>query len=301
VSFSRMMGAFGRRGWCLLVACGLLLGVGASSSSAAVPGPPRCIGTPQAPGALAGQFPSNVIIEGVCAVNSGVAIVRGNLILRPGASLFSVFAHNDSTGSGPSRLIVYGTVRVEDGATLVIGCEPAHQPCLDDPTGTSSPRIFGNISALRPLGVIVHSGTIFGSIREAEGGGGKTCEPSGIFAELLESPVFSDYEDSTVGGRVIVSGLESCWLGLARLHVGGSVNVINNQLADPDAIEILANNIARNLNCQGNSMVWNSADLTEGVLFPRRPEPNTVNGKRHGQCVLASPETEGGEPGPGPF
>ncbi len=267
---------------------------------AALPGPPRCSGTPQAPGALAGQYSSNVVIEGVCVVNSGLAVIRGNLVLRPGASLLSVFAHNDRTGSGPSKLTVFGSVRVESGATAVLGCEPEHSPCLDDPSAPSSPRIFGNLVSRQPLGVVVHDATIFGSVREIEGGGGKTCEPSGIFAELLEAPVFSDYEDTTVGRGIFVSGLESCWLGLIRMHVGASMRVINNQLADPDAIEILANTIARNLNCQGNSMVWNSADLTE-ELFPRAPEPNTVGGRRLGQCVLASPETEGGEPGPGPF
>ena len=67
------------------------------------------------------------------------------------------------------------------------------------------------------------------------------------------------------------------------------MRVIDNQFADPDAIEILANRIGRNLNCRGNSMVWNSADLTEGELFPRLPEPNTVGGQRLGQCILASP------------
>jgi hypothetical protein len=33
------------------------------------------------------------------------------------------------------------------------------------------------------------------------GGGGVTCDPSGIFL-AFQSPVFSDYEDSTVGGSL---------------------------------------------------------------------------------------------------
>jgi hypothetical protein len=47
--------------------------------------------------------------------------------------------------------------------------------------------------------------------------------------------------------------------------------------------------------------MWNSFDLTEN-LFPRQAAPNTVDGSRVGpQCMLASPITEGGPPGPGPF
>jgi hypothetical protein len=78
--------------------------------------------------------------------------------------------------------------------------------------------------------------------------------------------------------------------------------LINNQLADPDAIEILANQISGNLLCLKNSQVWNSAEAVPGgELFPRDAEPNTVSGHRVGQCVLASPETAGGPSGPGPF
>jgi hypothetical protein len=97
-----------------------------------------------------------------------------------------------------------------------------------------------------------------------------------------------------------VSGLSSCWLGVARVQVGGDLRMFANQLADPDAIEIIANQIRHSLACFANSQVWDSADLTE-ALYPRQPEPNTVGGRRFGQCVLASPETEGGPPGPGPF
>ncbi len=42
---------------------------------------------------------------------------------------------------------------------------------------------------------------------------------TGIFA-TLESPVYSDYEDSTIGGNLRVTGLGSCWYGALRDHVG---------------------------------------------------------------------------------
>jgi hypothetical protein len=115
--------------------------------------------------------------------------------------------------------------------------------------------------------------------------------------------VYSDYEDSTVVGDLTIAGLRSCWLGMARVHLGGNANFANSKFADPDAIEILANHIRGDLVCVGNSMVWDSADIspTPGVLFPRLPEPNWVGGHRFGQCRLSSPTSQGGPLGPGLF
>ena len=92
------------------------------------------------------------------------------------------------------------------------------------------------------------------------GGGGRNCTPTGVF-KLFDSPVYSTYEVSTVGGDVRVSGVRSCWMGMVSLNVGRMV-VWNNQLADPDAIEILANHITGNLSCRFNSLTWNSEDIS---------------------------------------
>jgi hypothetical protein len=146
----------------------------------------------------------------------------------------------------------------------------------------------------------VHNTTIGGNVTQNGGGGGFTCEPTGIFA-ANHVPVYSTYEDGQVGGNLSVTGLTSCWLGVAREHVGGNLSAIGDQLADPDAIELVSNTVQGNLICHGDSQVWDSGDASPPALFPRTPTPNTVNGKRIGQCVLASPAEEGGAPGPGPF
>jgi hypothetical protein len=309
----------------LLVAGGLAVSVVAlSAGTATAGGPPghlggwlhgrsshrqpartrTCTGTPEAPGVLAGVYVGDVTIEGICEVNAGQARVLGNLTASPGSVLLAAFGLNDQTGSGSSSLTVAGNLRVQSGATVLLGCEPEHFPCVDDPdpehaTLSSQGRVFGNLREQQPLGVVVHNSLIFGDVSENGGGGGQTCEPSGVFA-IFGSPVYSDYEDSFVAGNLDVTGLTSCWLGVIRNHVGGNMRMINDQLADPDAIEILSNQIAGNLNCQQNSQVWDSADETE-ALYPRVPGPNTVGGKRIGQCVLASPATEGGPLGPGAF
>lgn len=263
-----------------------------------------CSGTLEAPGTLSGPYYGTVLVEGACVVNAGQATVYGDLVVRPGATLLAAFALDDEAGSGSSGLTVAGNVLVEDGGTAIVGCEAEHFPCFDDPnqeapTLSSADSIGGNLLELRPLGVVVHNSAVGRNVLEYGGGGGETCEPSGAFA-LFGVPVYSDYEDLTVRGTLEVGGLSSCWLGVVRTQVGGDVRLFSNQLADPDAIEIISNEIRHNLACFGNSQVWDSADVGE-TLFPRQPEPNAVGGRRFGQCVLASPETEGGPPGPGPF
>ncbi len=285
---------------------GMLAAGPVTAAGAAVTGQKAavCSGTPKSPGVLAGRYSSDVVVKGACEVNAGRAVVGGDLRLNPGSALLAVFALNDKTGSGSSSLSVRGDVRVGMGATLLMGCDPQSFPCLDDPhpkapTLSSHATVGRNMISFRPLGVIVHNTSIGGYVNQFAGGGGRTCTPSGVF-KLFKSPVYSTYEDSSVRGSVKVSGVRSCWMGMARLHVGGTMVVWNNKLADPDAIEILANHIGGDLVCSRNSRTWDSADVGQH-LFPRKPEPNTVAGHRFGQCVLSSPTKPGGHPGPGPF
>jgi hypothetical protein len=193
------------------------------------------------------------------------------------------------------NLTVGRDVFVGRRATLVGGQDP------DQSSG--SPSIFhvrGNLKATRALAVVLHEGEIDGSALQTRGGGGETCQPQGIFRQF-GSPVFSAYEGMRIGGTLTVKGLRSCWFGITHNQdIGGSVRVFRNQLADPDAIEILDNTIDGNLACRGNSMAWDSADTVEGQLYPRQWEPNRVGGRRAGQCVVAPPLTQNGT-SPGPF
>jgi hypothetical protein len=222
------------------------------------------------------------VIQGVCVVGGG-ATVSGNVTLLPGSTLA---AFSDFT--------VSGNIHVMSGATLIGGQDP------DAGGGASAVfHVAGSVIATQPLGVVIHEATIDGNFIEIGGGGGLTCEPSGIFATVLQSPVFSVLEGSHLGGQLTVVGLRSCWFGITHDQIDGGVHVINDQLADPDAVEILDNRIGGSLVCEGNSMAWDSADIGES-LFPRVWEPNTVNGNRVGQCVIAPPLTEGGT-SPGSF
>jgi hypothetical protein len=278
-----------------VVAAALALSAGLASAAPTS----TCSGTVASPGVLAGDYGS-VQIEGVCYVDAGPATVHGTLTLTPGSALGAIF------GMGNSRLSVYGNLVVQSGATLFLGCEPGHFTCKDDPS-QEHPSLFsrgyisGDLIENEPLGVIVHASTIGGSVMETGGGGGVTCNPTGIF-DAIHSPVYSDYEDTAIAGSLNVRWLNSCWLGVARVHVAHGASFVHVQLADPDGIEIIDNHVGGNLACEDNSMVWDSADISPtGALWPRQPEPNTVAGQRLGQCVLASPATDGSLPGPGAF
>jgi hypothetical protein len=285
---------------------------GALASTAA--GPHLCAGKLGKPGVLKGTYPDGVIVKGVCAVKAGKAHVIGTLTVTKGSSFAAAFARHHSS------LTLTGNVVVGKGATVVLGCKVNPNgsgfPCLDDPnmkhpTLTSHTTITGNVVASSPLGVIVHNTSVGGNIKQNGGGGGLSCNPpkTGPFAKIM-SPVYSGYEDSSVGGSVAINGLSSCWLGLERLTIHGSLSVTNNAMADPDAIEIGASHITKNLSCSGNSHpgggppgampVWDSAD-TGMSLYPRVSTPNTVGGTRSGQCVTASPLTMGGPPGASAF
>ena len=307
-----------RRGVPLLAVAGLafaIAGVGAAVAPADGPGPFVCSGTLQSPGSLKGTYPDGVVVRGACAVKTGKAHVIGSLLVTKGSALAAAY------GADHSKLTVTGNVVVGTGAVAMLGCKAnpdgTGSPCIDDhakvPKLTSHAVVSGSIIATSPLGVLIHNTTVGGSFKETGGGGGPSCKPpkTGVFA-AFKSPVYSDVEDSVVRGNVTISRLKSCWLGLARDKIGGSLTINHNTMADPDAIEVLASKITKNLACSGNSHppaasppgtqpVWDSADTSESGLYPRAAKPNTVGGTRSGQCVLASPATQGGTTGPGPF
>lgn len=294
-------------GWVLaaLVSVLAFVVVAIGAGVAAGARPKTCSGTLHSPGVLTGNYPAGAVIKGTCKVSAGVADVHGTLTLAPQATLLAYYALNSSTGKAGSELIVNGNLVMQRGATLILGCSPTHLTCADDPdpgspTLSTSGHITGDLKASGARGIVVHNSTIDGSVRQTGGGAGVRCKKIGVF-QLLKNPVYSDYEDLTIRRSLVIADLRSCWLGLARDHIGRNLTLKHDQLNDPDAIEVLANVIKGNLSCAGNSQVWDSTEAGTVGDYPRKSEPNTVRGKRHGQCRLASPPTQGGKAGPGAF
>lgn len=263
----------------VLASVSLLAGAGIASASAA--GTPRvtCSGNAKQPGVLAGTY-SDVVVRGVCVVNSGTAYVQRDLVVAPGATLLAAFARDRTTRGGSSNLTVGGSLTVLRGGTLILGCEAAHFACIDDPnqknpTLNSSSSVGGNLIARHALGVVVHASTIGTNVVERGGGGGVSCTPKGIFA-AFKSPVYSDYEDNLVGGNLTVTGLRSCWFGALRNNLRNSALVAGNTMADPDAMEVVSNTVRRSLSCSANSPAVQFGDSVG--------TPNVVRRWATGEC-----------------
>ena len=277
-----------------MLAAGPVTAAGAATAA----GTATCKGSLRAPGVLTGTVNSSVVVRGLCFVNAGPAVVKGDVTVSPGSVLVSAFGMHNSS------LSVTGNIYVRAGAAAVLGCNPANFACLDDPS-QSHPTLSSHVTIgldLRSnlaLGVIMHNFSVGGDVIQTGGGGGRNCNPQGIF-KVFGSPVYSAYEVGSVGGDVRISSVLSCWMGVVQLRVGNTMVMHANKLADPDAIEILANHITGSLICRGNSRTWDSAEAGNG-LFPRIPAPNTVLRNRKGQCVLSSPTKPGGPSGLGPF
>lgn len=280
-----------------LVLTAVGMGAGAAGADETHAHVTSCTGTVASPGVLAGKYDGNVIITGVCAVDGGAAVIKGNLILEPGSGLNAAFALNDVAGKGTSSLTVFGNVSVGSGAVLGMGCEPNYFPCQDDPnaatggTLTGQDHVHGNLVAAHALTVILHATTVNGNVSYLGGGGGLSCVPpaSGILA-ALGSPPYFDSEDVTIGGNFTITGLQTCWLGTLRDHIHGNLTDTNNTMADPDAGEVLANRVGGSIVCLSNSPAVQYGDSGSS--------PNLVRGRAVGQCAFNARQPNPAPSGP---
>lgn len=249
----------------------LTVPVAASTAASATPANHTCTGSLQTPGSLSGTY-SNVLVVGACMTTAPTHVL-GNLTVAPGGVVVAAF-HG-------APLTVNGSVTVGRGGSAILGCFATSFACLDDPnqampTLNGPVHIGGSYTAFAPLGVVNHDMTLGGSETVAGGGGGVNCNPQGVF-NLFGSPAYTDNEDSTVYGNVTISGLQTCWMGLLRVHIGGSATDTHNTFADPDANEVHNNVVNGNLVCLANSPKVQYGDAGNGA-------PNRVRGIAVGEC-----------------
>jgi len=158
--------------------------------------------------------------------------------------------------------------------------------------------------------VVVHSTSVGGSLSIQGGGGGTfggittgacdntatepTPQPWAADSTLDFVPVYSDIEDVAVGGNLSVVGLQSCWLGALCDQVGGNVNISNNTMGDPDAMEIAENLVSQSTICFN--------DLPAVQFGDSGAAPSVVSGQGAGECGFnvqqLNPAAAAGE-GPG--
>jgi hypothetical protein len=255
------------------------IALGAGAAGADNP-PNTCTGTLLSPGVLAGTYHGDVVVTGLCLVDGGAAVIKGDLILAPGAALGGTYIHNDVAGTGTSSLTVLGDVEVGSDAVLAMGCDPkTTTPCTDDPNATGQNRVTGDVRGKNALGIIVYASTIKGDLSVHGGGGGVTCAPPfpGIFA-AVGSPAFSDAEDNTIGGDLKITGLQTCWAGAMRNSVRGNVSFADNTMADPTASLLLANHVGGSIACFGNTPAVQYSTVSS------LNSPNLVRQDASGEC-----------------
>jgi hypothetical protein len=250
----------------------------------------------------------SMLISGVCYMPAGTIDISRDLTIAPGA-LLDATAPGDPAGNPllPATVEVGGDVSVGTGAVLLLGCSPnigCHAVTYD--------HIGGDLNANGALAVVVHSVAIDGNVSLLGGGGGVAgvpesgacflpsnpapapwSEDAAVSQGPNASPVYSDFEDTTIGGDLSVIGLQSCWLGSVRDQVGGNVTFANNTMSDPDAMEVNKNVIGGNMTC------WNNLPA---VQFGDGGTPNVVGGYGAGECgfdVLALNPAAEAMKGPG--
>lgn len=287
-------------------------GLAAAATAIPADGSQTCTGTVTSPGTLAGTY-GNLVITGACVVDAGPVNVTGSLTIASGAALTAIFGLNDQTGSGNSNLTVHGNLTVESDGSLMMGCYSLvvplwtgagrlgnfpDFPCFDDPnpnapTLNTQDVVDGNLVSDNPLGTVVHGATVRGNLVENGGGAGTGCAAAGIFNQYFGLPEYSDYASNTVDGNLVISGLNTCWLGAFRNTVRGNMQVTSN-IGAPDSTEIADNTVYGNLTCSGNNPAVELGDSDGG--------PNQVAGNATGECgfnvLLPNPGPDSGVPCP---
>lgn len=245
---------------CITLSC-LVLG---GPASAASPKQPTCSG-----GAIAAGSYAGLTVTGTCTIATAVTI-NGNVKVADGAYL-------DAAYNG-TRLTINGNVDVGKGAKLGLGCTFGYHDC-----GVSFPppwggriTVNGNIVANQALTMYLDFTTIHGNV--VSNGGGDITLVDGPNGEGVVFPI----KDNVIDGNVIVHGWQGAWFGIIRNTVGGNVvatNTVGTRVdpdGAPDSTEIVTNQIAGNLICQGNSPATQIGD-SGGTA-------NTVGGNKIGEC-----------------
>jgi hypothetical protein len=271
-----------------------------------------------------GEIPAGVYgsldVTGVCFASVGNVVVQGNLNVAPGSLLDDITAGDPASSPVvPATVTVGGNVFVGRGAALLLGCSP-NVTCTNPPA-ISYGSVRGNLTAIDSQGVVVHSVSVGGNVSIIGGGGGSaadTCnaqvpgtptvtnlEPWSEDPTLDYTPVYTDFEDVTIGGNLTVTGLNTCWLGSFRNEIRGSATYISNSNGDPDGIELANNLIGRNMVCFANTPGTPPppVPMSTGVQFgDSGAAPNIVGGWASGQCGFGvtqpNPAPQAGE-GPG--
>jgi uncharacterized membrane protein len=150
-----------------------------------------------------------------------------------------------------ATIYVFGGVRVDAGATFILGNENA----------AGGGTIRGSVSAVDAASVQLHFAHVGGSVT-IHGGQG----------------FFSTVEDNVISGRATIADYSGFWLGFIRNKVYGTVRLNRNIMDDPDANEFVTNRVYGDLICHGNDPAPQVGDSGGS--------PNVVSGRKIDQCAV---------------
>jgi hypothetical protein len=210
-------------------------------------------------GAVSAGTYTSLRVTGACTLPAS-----GNVTVRHDVVVTSTGLFNAAT---PAKLVVKGDVLVRHHGMTAIGCSP-DVGCA----ALGADVIGGSLHAQGAWAVIVHGTSIGGSATIRGGGRTLDCSVTAPFG----APYYSVVEDSSVAGNLVIRGLHTCWTGVIRDHVGGTVRLIGNRFGDPDADEVVTNVIGGNLDCFDNIAAPHVGDSMG--------QPNVVAGQERGEC-----------------
>lgn len=216
-------------------------------------------GSPSSPSVIPAATYQSITVTGFCVPDTGTVTVVKSLTIAPGAA----FASSDAS----STVTIGGSVDVQEGGVLILGCGPTPDTLCNDPSATSQDTIHGNLASEGAALLIIHYDTIGGNVGVQGGGGGLNCD----------NFLFIDFDQNSIGGNASVTGLQTCWAGFSNNSIEGNVAYTNNHTVIDDGNFVGGNTIGRSLNCSGNSP---TPHLSDGF-----PVPNSVAGHTSGQCV----------------
>lgn len=238
---------------------------------------------------------SSVSVTGICYLPSGTVTVQGNLSVAAKA-LFDALTPAGYGGSSPAPLpgiiTVGGNVTVGRGAVLFLGCNQR----TDCPSATTFGQdiVSGSLTGHGALGVVVHGVTFDGNVSLSGGGGGSSqlaggpgsgdCDattapaPWASDAAQAGSPVFSDFEDNSIGRSLSITGMKSCWMGALRNVIAKNLIDRGNKFGDADADEVAANTVSGNITCEKNNHAVQFGDSDAA--------PNVVSGSATGESAF---------------
>jgi hypothetical protein len=238
-----------------LAVAGLAVLLPATAGAATHHGTTTCRG-----GTIAAGTYGSLRVTGFCTLPD-----TGNVTVRHGVVVTRTGVFNAAT---PAKLVVWGNVTVRHRGIAAIGCSP-DVGCAE----LGSDVVHGSIHAHRAWATIIHATTVGGNVKIRGGGRTMDCATPAPYG----GPFYSVVEDSTVGGNLVIRRLHTCWLGVIRNHVGGSVQLIGNRLGDPDAMEVVTNHVGGNLACFNNDPAAQVGDSMG--------EENIVLGQKRGECA----------------